>query len=213
MKSLVLVPTETERLVLHDGLVSATAGEPIELCGFGVVAAAARTMAALARHRPERVLLVGIAGAIDGHLPLGAARRFGSVACYGIGVGTGVDFSPAGAVGWPQWPGDDGTPTIGDVIPLDVLAADARAAPMLLTACAASACAADVQQRRRLFPAAVAEYLEGFGVALACRLHGVPCAIIRGISNVAGERDKARWATAEAVAAAATLARDFLSES
>jgi futalosine hydrolase len=82
----------------------------------------------------------------------------------------------------------------------------------LLTVCAASGSAADVAERRRLFPAAVAEDMEGFGVALACRLHGVPCAIIRGISNVAGDRDKARWATAEALAAAAALAHEFLAE-
>jgi futalosine hydrolase len=80
----------------------------------------------------------------------------------------------------------------------------------LLTACAASADAADVAVRRRLFPTAVAEDMEGFGVALACRLAGVPLAIVRGISNDAGDRDKRRWQIGPALEAAASLARTFI---
>lgn len=213
MRTLVLVPTDLERSRLGGPLRSACpAAEYLELCGFGSVASAARTAALLSRYRPERVLLVGIAGAIGEAIPLGTARRFAAVACYGVGAGTAADFSPAGVLGWPQWPGDEGSPSIGDVLPLDTVAGGMSPGPLLLTACAASASAADVEQRRRLFPEAVAEDMEGFGVALACRLHGVPCGIIRGISNVAGDRDKARWATAEALASAAGLARDFLAE-
>ena len=186
----------------------------LELCGFGPVAAAARTSLLVARHQPERVVLVGIAGRLDDRLALAAAYRFQQVGCFGIGVGSRDDFISAGTLGWLQWPGDaaDGSPAIGDAI---ACATDGSATPradLLLTACAASATTDDVLARKRAFPTAVAEDMEGFGVALACRLHGVPCAIIRGISNVAGDRDKARWATAEALAAAAALAHEFLAE-
>jgi futalosine hydrolase len=212
-KTLILVPTELKRSRLRADLgPSCLAADRLELCGFGPVAAAARTATLLARDRPDRVLLVGIAGAIDARLSPGSARRFAAVACHGIGAGSAADFAPAGALGWPHWPGDDGSPPIGDTIPLDAPGVAGDAGPLLLTVCAASGSAADVAERRRLFPAAVAEDMEGFGVALACRLHGVPCAIIRGISNVAGDRDKARWATAEALAAAAALAHEFLAE-
>jgi futalosine hydrolase len=80
----------------------------------------------------------------------------------------------------------------------------------LLTACAASATAADVARRTSLFPVAAAEDMEGFGVALACRLAGVPLTIIRGISNTAGDREHARWRMPEALAAAAALAMQAL---
>jgi futalosine hydrolase len=212
-KTLVLVPTELERSRLRAVLgPSGPAADRLELCGFGPVAAAARTALLLGRDRPDRVLLVGIAGAIDARLSPGSARRFAAVACHGIGAGSAADFSPAGAIGWPHWPGDAVSPPIGDTIPLDVQGVAGDAGPLLLTVCAAAGSAADVAERRRLFPAAVAEDMEGFGVALACRLHDVPCAIIRGISNVAGDRDTSRWATAEAVAAAAALANEFLAE-
>ncbi|MFM8578800.1 MAG: hypothetical protein ACKOCN_08370, partial [Planctomycetaceae bacterium] len=57
----------------------------------------------------------------------------------------------------------------------------------------------------RLFPGAVAEDMEGFGVAMACRLVGVPLTIVRGISNIAGDRDTRQWRIRESLAAAADL--------
>jgi futalosine hydrolase len=209
MRTLLLVPTDLERQVLAPLVAPALhATDSLELCGFGPVAAAARTAALVARHRPDRVLLVGIAGRLDERLALAAAYRFDQVACYGIGVGAHDDFVPADRLGWPQWPGDpaDGSPAIGDVI---ACAADDGAAPraeLLLTACAASATAADVLARKRVFPEAAAEDMEGFAVAFACRLAGVPCSVVRGISNTAGDRDHARWQTTAALQAAGRLA-------
>ena len=82
----------------------------------------------------------------------------------------------------------------------------------MLTACAASAGPADVAARRALIPDAVAEDMEGFGIALACELAGVPWTIIRGISNRAGDRDHAQWCVEPALEAAAALARKTLAE-
>ncbi|NBP89418.1 MAG: futalosine hydrolase, partial [Planctomycetia bacterium] len=55
-----------------------------------------------------------------------------------------------------------------------------------------------------------AEDMEGFAVALACRLAGVPCQIIRGISNRAGDRDKAHWQIEPALRAVAKQAKAVL---
>jgi futalosine hydrolase len=209
MRTLLLVPTDLERQGLVPLVASALGDDDrLELCGFGPVAAAARTAALLARHRPDRVLLVGIAGRLDDRLDLAAAYRFGHVACYGVGVGSHDGFVPAGQLGWPQWPGDpaDGSPTISDVIACDPDGVTMPDAELLLTACAASATAADVLARKRAFPEAVAEDMEGFAVAFACRLAGVPLDIVRGISNTAGDRDHARWQTAAALRAAGDLA-------
>lgn len=214
--TLVLVPTDAERRRLAPMLASGLGdGDRLALCGFGVVAAAARTAGLVAEHAPDRVLLVGIAGRFDDALAIGAAYRFDRVACHGIGAGSGEAFQPAAAIGWPQWPGDPATPdtAIGDVI--DLPAATGGSTPaggLLLSACAASATAEDVVARRALCPAATAEDMEGFGVALACRLHGVPLAIIRGISNDAGDRDHARWQVTAALDAAAAVALRVLKE-
>jgi futalosine hydrolase len=82
----------------------------------------------------------------------------------------------------------------------------------LLSACAASADEADVRSRLRLHPDAAAEDMEGFAVAAACRLAGVPLDIVRGISNTAGDRDTSGWQIEAACRAAAALAVMLLGE-
>jgi futalosine hydrolase len=213
--TLVIVPTEPERRLLTPALAAGLGSSvPMELCGFGPVAAAARTAALIAAHAPSRVLLVGIAGRLDARLDIGAAYRFDRVACYGVGAGSGDGFVPAEALGWSQWPGDPPDPAaaVGDMIELPAHVGGVPAHGLLLTACTASATAEDVLRRMKLFPAAVAEDMEGFAVALACRLAGVPLTIIRGISNTAGDRDHARWRVPEALAAAAALSLQTLEE-
>jgi futalosine hydrolase len=50
-------------------------------------------------------------------------------------------------------------------------------------------------------PGAVAEAMEGFGVAEAAAAHEVPVAEIRAVSNAVGPRDRAAWRIGEALAA------------
>jgi futalosine hydrolase len=223
-RHLILVPTEMERRILAPILAPViTQGCRVALCGFGPVAAAARTAHLLAEHAPERVLLVGIAGRLDDRLAVGAAYQFERVACFGVGAGNGGEFVPAGAMGWQQWPGDAGGTSphggdpIGDEIGgLTCLQAGDRTrggrSNLLLTVCAAAASAEDVRLRKQTFPAAAAEDMEGFAVAFACRLRGVPVGIIRGISNTAGDRDPSRWQVAAALEAAGRLALQVLAE-
>ena len=218
-RHLILVPTEMERRGLAAILAPATVqGCQMALCGFGPVAAAARTAQLLAEHAPERVLLVGIAGRIDERLTVGEAYRFERVACYGVGAGSGAGFVRAEMLGWQQWPGHaddhvDGHAHGSNADPIgDVITCGGEGAGLLVTACAASADAADVRLRTEAFPAAAAEDMEGFAVALACRLRGVAIDIVRGISNTAGDRDKARWQISPAVEAAGRLALQIMAE-
>lgn len=212
---LILVPTELERGVIEP-VMAARCGAAIQvaLCGFGPVVAAARTARLLTEHRPARVLLVGIAGRFTDRLAVGRAYAFDRVACHGIGAGTGDAHMPAEAMGWPQWPGDASDPAtrIGDSLSCTSgrLPAAAALGGLLLSACSASAGDDDVRSRLRLYPEAAAEDMEGFAVAAACRLGGVPLDIVRGISNTAGDRDTSRWQVDAACRAAAELAVTLL---
>lgn len=206
---LILVPTQRERRVVGPRLL---AHGRVELCGFGLVAAAARTATLLATGHPTRIVLVGIAGCLDDTLPIGSAWLFDRVACHGVGAGTGAAFVPAAALGWPQWPGDPPTAAaaIGDELPCGVPGRMPRARGLLLSVAAAAADAGDVAARLALFPDAVAEDMEGFAAAAACRMSGVSIAIVRGISNAAGDRDAARWRIDAALEAAADVAVQVL---
>lgn len=206
-KWLLLIPTEFERGFVAPLIEQSSADQnvTVTICGFGPIAAAARTAALIVQHQPEHVLLVGIAGSYR-QLAVGKAYRFSSVGCYGIGVGTGASFQTAQKMGWAHWTGDQPSDRIDDVISID----DDQASLQLLTVCAASENQDDVDQRRSLFPDAVAEDMEGFAVAAACRLAKTRLTIVRGISNVAGDRDKSNWKIEQAITAAWKLAEQLV---
>jgi futalosine hydrolase len=189
-----------------------------ELCGFGPVAAAARTMQLIARHQPTHVILVGIAGSLRPELEVGTARSFRQVRCDGIGAGTGADHKSASEIGWQHWiseraTGDEAQSGIGDVLRLVPSLIDAaELSGELLTVCAASGSESDVAMRVARYPDAIAEDMEGFGVAVACYFGGVPLQIIRGISNRAGDRDQRNWAIERALQTAGQLTLKVLSD-
>ncbi len=180
---LILVPTDRERaLVFAEG-----APAPVAVCGFGLAEAGAGAAHAFAVHTAAAArgaVLVGAAGTYDADRhPVGSALVAGSVRCDGIGAG---GRTPA-ELGFGA----------ADVLPL------ALEGPEILSVAAASADAGAAAARAAGHPAAAAEEMEGYAVALAARRFGVPLAIVRGISNVAGDRDVARWRLREALAAAA----------
>ncbi len=212
---LILIPTAPEREILEPLLQPDLQPEDrVELCGFGLAAAGVRSGMLLERYRPREVLLVGIAGTFTDALSVGTAGFFDEVACRGIGVGTGKEHRTVGRLQWSHLGSltADGGPRVGDTIcirreaPVQTLSA----AGQLLSVTAASADAADAAICRQQFPSAVAEDMEGFSVALACRLAAVPLVIVRGISNRVGDRDRSAWKMSEALESAAALARSFL---
>jgi len=167
----------------------------IELCGFGVVVSGIRTTRLIVEFEPKRVLLIGIAGALRPELAVGESIEFSEAVCYGIGAGSGDGYVSAGEMGWKQWPG---AMEIADSIQLGSQKTNGIC---LLTCCSASANDRDVQLRLQKFPTAVAEDMEGFSVAAACRFAGTPLRIVRGISNRAGDRNKDNWRLRDAMLA------------
>ena len=211
MSDLLLVPTAQELRFLKSHLQQMKQDWSYQLCGFGPIASAARTGALLARYKPQRVLLVGIAGTYnDQKAPVKTACRFDSVACYGVGVGSGDEFQTASEMGWNQFSDRDAQPKLRDVIPLtSSFVQNVPCHGQLLTACAASANDRDAQRRQRVFPNAIAEDMEGYGVAFACALAGIPLQIVRGISNVVGDRDHSNWSIEESLFAAANMVTEI----
>ena len=209
--TLLLFPTELEQDRFRDqgGLPAGLALETV--CGFGPIAAAARTAQLCASLRPARAFLCGIAGSYDDQrYPVGEAVTFARVALDGVGVGQGKAHLGPPALGFPQWPGSPETaPVIHDELEL-VGAADGG--PLLLTTCSASASPAEARLRLERHPEAVGEDMEGFAVALACALAQTPLTIVRGFSNRVGDRDSHRWRIPNALAAARRLTLELLEQ-
>jgi futalosine hydrolase len=205
VETLVLVPTELERTQLVPHLTDVT----LEVCGFGPLAAAARVGALLAATRARRVLLVGIAGSYDEQrAPLASAHLFTRVALDGLGVQTPRGFLGPRELGFAQVPAQGARAAVFDELAL--AAPRDTPAALLVTAPTASGSPEERAARVSRRPAALAEDMEAFGVALAAREFDVPCAVVRGISNAVGDRRFADWRVADALASAAKLARAAL---
>ena len=179
----------------------------IQRVGFGPITAAARTGALLARYRPDRVILLGIGGTFDeDRFPVGSACRFDQVICDGIGVGIGDAFTSAENLGWKQFPADDAMPEVSDRLPLvSTYDPTIPCAGTLLSVCAASANQQDRNARLNRYPDAAVEDMEGFAVAAACVMAGIPLQIVRGISNVVGDRHHERWQIEASLSAAVEM--------
>ena len=206
---LVLVPTELELTHLRRSVEFSSLLQhecQLGICGFGPIVAAARTSQLIADKRPSRILLVGIAGNYNDNHPIGSACSFDRVSCFGIGIGSGDQYQSATAAGWPQWSADDPDETIKDSISLPNSATKGT----LLTCTTSSSGPEDVARRLAEFPNAVAEDMEGFSVAAACRLAGLPLTIVRGISNRAGDRNKSNWKIEQALGSAAEQVVDIV---
>ena len=212
-RTLILIPTGPERQVLGPRLEPVLKSDDrVELCGFGLVAAAARSSQLIASVRPDRVMLTGIAGTFSDDLPVGSATTFDEVACYGIGAGSGSSHQTAGDIGWNHF-GDQQSEagnsdlTISDTIRVSRTSSmdDMVRSCQLLSVAAASGSSNEAVIRLRRFPKAMAEDMEGFAVAMASRLAKVPLTIVRGISNHVGDRNIENWQVKAALRAAAKL--------
>jgi futalosine hydrolase len=187
---LILVPTalESDMLFPH--------GSPgrVALCGFGLAAAGAGAAHAIAANRSaasDGVVLVGAAGTYDpDRHPVGSAVVAGAIRCVGIGIGAGegpahrsaaeLGFAPSDAI------------VLGDGVEL-------------LSVTAAAGSPAEAAGRRERHPEAAGEEMEGYAVAVAAQLFGAGLTIVRGFSNVAGDRDRSAWRMQDALERAAGL--------
>ena len=212
MPNLILVPTPEEARFVDESIGGHFSDWSLQVCGFGPIAAAARTGALIARNIPEQVLLLGIAGSYDlGRCPVGSATCFTDVACYGIGVGSGENYLSAAEVGWVPFDDDGIDASIGEFMTLSCGShADERGKRLLLTSPTASADDEDRSRRAAAYPDALAEDMEGYAVAAACATVSVPLCIVRGISNQVGQRDKNHWDMNGAMHAAVETTREMI---
>lgn len=180
--------------------------------GVGPAAAAAGTARLLAlaeaAGRPYRaVLSAGVAGGIPGRAAIGGTVLGVRAVAPDLGAQSPNGFIPLDELGF-------GTAVLpADPALLTVLAARLPDAVQgdVLTVSMATGTAGTAAALARRHPSAVAEGMEGFGVATACAMAQVPFAELRTISNLIGPRDRSSWRIGDALhaltAAAATLAR------
>ncbi|MFI0895814.1 futalosine hydrolase [Streptomyces sp. NPDC020983] len=203
---LVLTAVDAEREAVLAGL--ATAGEAargfdVATVGAGAAAAAAATMYHLltgdASGRPGLVVSAGIGGGFAPAAPVGSLAVAESVVAADLGAQTAGGFVPIAELGFGR--GEHRPPARLSRAVAGALGAAYGPVLTVGTVTGTGERGAELAARH---PGAVAEGMEGFGVAEAAAYLGIPVLEIRAISNAVGPRDRAAWRIGDALAALAT---------
>jgi futalosine hydrolase len=120
-----------------------------------------------------------------------------------LGAESPAGFIPVDELGMPaEWLGG-ATALAADPDLLARLRAGLPTATVgpVLTLSTVTGTAASTEALRRRHPDAVAEAMEGYGVAVAAAQAGLPFAELRTVSNPIGPRDRDAWRMREALAA------------
>ncbi|WP_250002303.1 futalosine hydrolase [Actinoplanes sp. M2I2] len=170
----------------------------VEAVGVGPAAAAAGTARLLATGTYRAVVSAGIAGGFAGRAPVGAVVLGARSIAADLGAETSDGFLPVEELGFGS-----------SVLPADPALLASLAAELpdaivgdVVTLSTVTGTAATAERLAARYPQAVAEAMEGYGVAVAAV--GLPFAELRTISNPIGPRDRAAWRLKEAFAALST---------
>ncbi len=171
----------------HDAIRAATPDAEVLVAGVGPAAAAAATSAALARARYDVVVCAGIGGGF-GALQPGDIAVASSIVFADLGAQTADGFMPASELGF-------GTDSYAVAPRFGLELADRTGGHLgtVLTVATVTGTAQTAAELAGRFPDAVAEGMEGAGVAAAAALHEVPFGELRAISNAVGPRDREAW--------------------
>lgn len=169
--------------------------------GVGPAAAAAGTAgaltaAALGGAPYDLVVSAGIAGGFAPGAPLGSLVVSDEITAADLGAQTPDGFVPVTELGFG---------TVAHRAPEELVRRVVRATGALrgvvLTVSTVTGSAERAAELAARHPGALAEAMEGFGVAEAAVVHGVPVLELRAVSNAVGPRDRAAWRIGEALAA------------
>ncbi|MFH0519292.1 futalosine hydrolase [Streptomyces sp. M41] len=187
----------------RDAVARALTAPGAELIAVGVgpaqaaaATATALTTAALKGTPYGLVVSTGIAGGFAPHAPVGSLVVADEITAADLGAETPDGFLPVTELGF-------GTVTHRppEALVREVVAATGARPGAVLTVSTVTGTAVRAAQLRERHPTALAEAMEGFGVAEAAAAHGTPVLELRAVSNAVGPRDRAAWRIADALAA------------
>ncbi|WP_328845278.1 futalosine hydrolase [Streptomyces sp. NBC_00258] len=172
--------------------------------GVGPAAAAAATAAALTAAaldaQPSEpydlVVSAGIGGGFQPEAPVGSLVLADEITAADLGAETADGFVPVTELGFGAV-----THRPPESLVRAVAAVTGARTGAVLTVNTVTGSAGRAAELRRRHPRALAEAMEGFGVAEAAAAHGVPVLELRAVSNPVGPRDRAAWRIGDALAA------------
>ncbi len=192
MRTLIITAVAAEREAILAALPSAQ-GVSVVAGGVGPAAAAASTARSL--DGVDLVLSAGIGG---GFAPLGPGdvAVAADIVFADLGADSPTGFLPLSSLGF----GDEHH-LVAPRLAVELVDRTGGHLGTVLTVATVTGSAARRDVLRERFPDAVAEGMEGAGVATAAAAVGVPYGEIRAISNAVGPRDRDAWQVPRALEA------------
>lgn len=167
--------------------------------GIGPAAAAARTAKVLAAGDYGLVVSAGIAGGFPDRAAVGSLVVANEIIAADLGVETPEGFSSLDDLGLGSTRIRIDASLVSSVTEALFSAGLPVKTGPVLTVSAATGTAETAAELAARVPGAVAEAMEGYGVAVAALDCGVPVLELRAISNLVGPRDRAAWRVEEAL--------------
>ncbi|MEU3738358.1 futalosine hydrolase [Streptomyces sp. NPDC032198] len=169
--------------------------------GVGPAAAAAHTAAALARAPYDLVVSAGIGGGFLPDAPIGSLVFADEITVADLGAETPDGFLPVTELGFGAVTHRPPGSLVRDLAAVCEGTSATVLTGTVLTVSTVTGTAERAAELRRRHPRALAEAMEGFGVAEAAATYALPVLEIRAVSNAVGPRDRAAWRIGEALGA------------
>jgi futalosine hydrolase len=197
------------------GRLGAT-GVIAQALGLGKANTAGGLVAALLAWRPRAVVQVGIGGAYLGSfLSVGMAAVATEEVDLDLGVRSADGWRGLATMGFALTPATGGRPERSNAVPTHrglaaALGRVAEIAPVRFATLDAVTGDVDAGAALAREHDVAIESMEGVAAAQVCDRLGVPFAEVRGVSNIVGERDRARWNVRSAAHASCDAVRALL---
>jgi adenosylhomocysteine nucleosidase len=177
---------------------STDAGPVLMRSGAGMANAAAAAALGIERYKPDRIFNVGVCGVCNAGMEAIGQAVTGTRAVFAdTGVDTGADFLSLQAIDLPLAKPASGE-RVFNAIGLHAARGNRnlkRAAFLTVSACSGSLQRAALVSRRFACERQelLCEDMESAAVALMACKAGIPCSVVRAISNVCGDRNYTNW--------------------
>jgi futalosine hydrolase len=197
---LIMTAVEAEREAVLRGLNGDNRYD-VKIAGVGPAAAAANTAFALRNDDYCLVISAGIGGGFAGQADIASLVVASDIIAADLGAETPDGFLSVGELGFGSARVQVDRDLVRKVTDA-LIKADLRAiaAPVLTITTVTGSHESALKLSERI-PGAAAEAMEGYGVATAAQISGVPTLEIRAISNAVGPRDRAAWRIGDALRA------------
>ncbi|WP_202078262.1 futalosine hydrolase [Caldalkalibacillus salinus] len=198
---LVMTAVSAEKEAVLKGLQQSTPHHfDVQLSGVGVAEAAARTAFQLAQNKPyDLVINAGIAGGFARSVHIGDIAIADRIIAADLGAETPQGFISVDELGFGS-----ATISVDAIVRQQIVQAlkqkglNVTSGPVLSVSTVTGTEQTATALTHRI-TGAVAEAMEGFGVASAAQQCNIPVLEVRTISNVVGDRDRASWRIPEAL--------------